>query len=492
MKKLIILIAVYLVCQGLADAATLSKIRFGYYPEKIRAVFYLDSSFSYQSDEYPDKIVIHFNDTTAGSDINNYVELDDLVVRHLEIENNWPDLTVTIPLSEPIEYNVFSLNDPSRLVIDFGREYINIVSGGSIADGIEFLKIKKGTPAGRINATVLKVDMDKTDVFPALAKKYKPNILESFVSLVAPWNRKGDSHFYLDKVSNIAADNNALAGINGTYFAYTGTPLGALVIDQELVTYPIYDRTSLIIDEDSQAFIDNVFIYSFFSVKDSPRYNISGINRHRNDDDIIIYSPAWGQFTQTDEEGLELVVKGSRIAEINLGNSEIPENGYVISVSGSALTGLTEQVKVGNKVESHIKIVPYAVAPDNIIHLISGGPRLLKKGRVYVSKHEENFRVDIAKGRAARTAVGVTKDNKLLLITVDGPHRQTNRDKSPSSIGVSLEELSELLLNLGAVEAMNLDGGSSSTMVINGETVNNPVSGFQRRVSNAILVKPRY
>jgi len=468
-------------------------VRFGHYPDKIRTVFDFNDAFTYESDESKDKIVLRLKETDASPDIQSYVELNDLIIRYLEIVKEGEDLKVTIPLAEPVDYNVFYLNDPPRLVVDFGREFINIISGGTIANGVEFLKVKKGLSAGQVRANVLKLDLNKVDVKPALAQKQAPNIIESFVTLITPWmQEKKSSRFYLNKVSHIVKTQAGLGGVNGTYFAYSGRPLGALMIDQQLVSFSIYDRTAFFLDQNNKPYIDNITISSHFRVANGTRYKITGINQNRSSTDAIMYTPTWGKKTGTNKNGLEIVVENSRMTGINLNDSKIPENGYVISVAGPQLEVLPDQVHVGDKISTRIKIIPYNTSPSKIVQLISGGPRLLKHGHIYVSKHEEKFKTDIARGRAARTAVGLTKENELLLVTVDGPSRGKKRSKKPQqSIGVTLEELSNLLLSLGAYEAMNLDGGSSSTMVVDGKLVNKPTSGYQRRVSNALIVSPK-
>ncbi|MBU0672392.1 MAG: phosphodiester glycosidase family protein [Candidatus Margulisbacteria bacterium] len=481
-----------IVGANLAQASILYRIRFGYYPDKIRTVFDFDGAFSYDTDESKEKIILRLKNTIASPDIQSYVELNDLIVRYLEVEKDGQDIKITIPLAEPIDYNIFYLNDPPRLVVDFGREYLNIVSGGTIADGVEFLKVKKGLAAGPVTASVLRVDLNKARVRPALAQAQTPNIVESFVNLLTPWVQRGStSHFYLDKVSNIVAEQQALAGINGTYFASNGRPLGALMIDQELLSYSIHDRTAFFLDEANQPYIDNLFISAYFTIKNGTRYKITGINQQRSSNDVIMYTPVWGEKTGTNNNGIEVVVANGKISQINVSDSKIPEDGYVLSANGPAIEVLADNLRLGDKLTTQIKIVPYNTSPEKIIHLISGGPRLLKTGRTYISKHEEKFQTDIAKGRAARTAVGITKEKELLLVTVDGPpRRQQVRKDAKISIGVTLEELSNLLLSLGAYEAMNLDGGSSSTMIINNRLANIPTSGYQRRVSNAIIIRP--
>ena len=76
------------------------------------------------------------------------------------------------------------------------------------------------------------------------------------------------------------------------------------------------------------------------------------------------------------------------------------------------------------------------------------------------------------------------KDGKFLMITVDG--------RSEASGGIGLQDLAEYLLSLGATDAMNLDGGGSTTMFVDGKVVNKPSDKEgERKVSDAILVTLR-
>jgi exopolysaccharide biosynthesis protein len=493
MKKIIfisLLLCLVLAVEG--QAVKLSKIRFGSFPDKMRAVFDFDSTFAYALDESKEKIIIHLPGAEAAAEIQNYIDLGDMIVRYFEVEKEEDGLKITIPLTQPVPYNVFQLNDPQRLVVDFDREFTNVVSGGTIIDGVEHLIVSKGNINGLVTAHVLKVDLNRADVTPALARKDKPNVLQSFVSLFNPWKEtNSDKHFYLARVSTIAEEQQAVAAVNGTYFAYTGRPLGSLLIDRELVSSPIYDRTALMIDDNHETFIDTVLIDCYFVAVNGAKYAIGGVNQGRDPDAVVLYTPAWGERTGTESDGIELIVAGSVVREIKPGNANIPQDGFVISLNGAPARSIGDNVKVGDKIDLHIRVVPYATSPTSIRHMISGGPRLVKEGIVYVSKNEEKFKSDIARGRAARTAVGITKDNKLLLVTVDGLPRDKSARDERSSIGVTLEELAELMINLGAVEAMNLDGGGSSTMWIDGKVVNKPATGYEQAVSNALVITPR-
>ena len=78
-----------------------------------------------------------------------------------------------------------------------------------------------------------------------------------------------------------------------------------------------------------------------------------------------------------------------------------------------------------------------------------------------------------------RTAAGYTKDGKLILLVVDGRQKESR--------GVSLQELATLMAELGCVEALNLDGGGSSTIVVNGVRLNRPAGGdAEREVMSAL------
>lgn len=481
MKKTILGLIGLCLIAGIASASNLYKVRFGAYPEFIRVVLDFDGAFTYDVIGSQQKINLTFKQTSATSQIQNYVELNDLIVRYLEIERDENNLKVGIPLAEPIKYNIFYLNDPPRLVIDFERQFLNIVSGGMLSKGVEYLKLSKGTNDGKVLAHALKIDLANTVVEPALAKTTSPNVLQSIFDFLTPWRKKEATfnHFTLQHVKQMYYDSEAIAAINGTFFNYSGEPLGALIINEEIVSCPIYDRTALFFDENNNAYIDNIFLRGYFKLVNNTRFKLTGINQNRNNNDIILYTPLWGSRTGTNSKGVEIMVQKGRIQAINTSNSLIPEDGYVISFNGLEVETLNNNLRVQDSVELMLNVIPYNTSPNHIINLVSGGPRLLKNNMIYISKNEEKFRADITKRRAARTAVGITKDKKLLLVTVQPP--------SKGVLGATLEELAELMQNLGAVDAMNLDGGSSTTMIVKDKTV----CGNSRKVSNAIIVKPK-
>lgn len=117
---------------------------------------------------------------------------------------------------------------------------------------------------------------------------------------------------------------------------------------------------------------------------------------------------------------------------------------------------------------------------------IGGGPMLLKEG-VKV-KQEVAEMIDDASGinpygAGPRTAVAKLSDGSIVFMVVDG--------RSTLSRGVNLEELREMLLKINASDALNLDGGGSSTMVVNGLVINKPSDGAQRSIPTVLMFQDK-
>ncbi len=113
--------------------------------------------------------------------------------------------------------------------------------------------------------------------------------------------------------------------------------------------------------------------------------------------------------------------------------------------------------------------------------VLGGGPQLIRHGKINVSVNEEVFFGSSIPKVHPRTAAGITENGELILLLVDG--------RQLISRGVDLNELAEILFDLGCREAINLDGGGSSALVVNGILMNRP-SGTttEREVMSAIAV----
>jgi exopolysaccharide biosynthesis protein len=120
--------------------------------------------------------------------------------------------------------------------------------------------------------------------------------------------------------------------------------------------------------------------------------------------------------------------------------------------------------------------VSWSVGFEGVRDMVGGGPLLLRDGVPTVDACPGHFC-----GRNPRTAVGVTAEGVVLLVVVDGR-------RAGHSVGMTLLELANFMRSLGAVDATNLDGGGSSTVVVQGDLMNRPSDGSERPVPSAIVV----
>lgn len=110
---------------------------------------------------------------------------------------------------------------------------------------------------------------------------------------------------------------------------------------------------------------------------------------------------------------------------------------------------------------------------------VGAGPMLVVNGKISVTTDQEVFFGSAIPNVHPRSAVGVTREGDLILMVVDG--------RQPESRGVNLEELADLMLRVGAEQAMNLDGGGSSALVVNGVLLNRPAGDEVEREVMSVL-----
>ena len=125
--------------------------------------------------------------------------------------------------------------------------------------------------------------------------------------------------------------------------------------------------------------------------------------------------------------------------------------------------------------------LPRSARPWAPTEALGAGPLLVQDGRLRVTGAEEGFGDGHVRTNHPRTAVGRAADGALVLLVVDG--------RQPASRGASLDDTARLMRALGAIDAVNLDGGGSSALVVRGGRLNRPVGGtVEREVHNALVV----
>ncbi len=274
-------------------------------------------------------------------------------------------------------------------------------------------------------------------------------------------------------IKSMAQKGNAIAAINGSYFKpQTGVPLGTMMVNGQILTGPIYNRVALGI-KGNQFLMARLGFNGKLSAKHK-ELKIDNINQPRMlSTYVIIYSRKWGLAAPPPPKyGAEIAIKDGKIVSYGNSSQVIPEDGYVIVGPKSKLEPFFEEKNL------KIEISTGDEKWNNVEHIISGGPYLVKENEIFVDVTDE--KLNAVTGRNPRTAIGYTQDGKFIMVTVDG--------REQSSIGMTLTELAYFMKSIGCYNAMNLDGGGSSVMYFNGVTVNNPAVRGGIPLSNALVV----
>ncbi len=273
-------------------------------------------------------------------------------------------------------------------------------------------------------------------------------------------------------ITAMAKRNNSLVAVNGAFFLpQTGCPLGTMMVNKKLYTGPVFNRVAMGIFDNGFA-MDRVKLNA--TIKSGwNTIKLDNINQPRMSIAYTIaYTPDWGQLSPTTpKNGVQIVVSNNNITSITKSRVQIPKDGYVIVGPASVLGSL----KVKEKISLDIKTLPDW---ENVNHIISGGPYLVKDGKVYVDIQDQKLLA--IGGRNPRTAIGYTKDNHFIIVTADG--------REGSSIGLTLKELAYYMQKIGCVNAMNLDGGGSTVMYVKGYITNKPPVKGGIALSNALTI----
>jgi hypothetical protein len=285
-----------------------------------------------------------------------------------------------------------------------------------------------------------------------------------------------------ESVVSMANRSGAVVAINGSFFDRNTKypfPIGFLMSGGRTLYFSHANRSAFGVTK------DNVPIFGFprtrgvlYVEKNGRYFYLGGMNRRRKKNEVVVYTAEYGYTTGTNDSGREVVVADDTVTSVRYGNSAIPVNGYVISFQGAAASSYFSWMRRGDKVKLY-----FVIDRDwlDVQNAISGGPLLLQGGRFALQYYRnEKFHRSIT-ARIPITAVGNTVDGRLMLVVVDG--------RRPGySVGMNYIETAELMASLGCINAIGMDGGGSSTMVVDGVIVNRPSDGRSRAVSNAIGV----
>jgi hypothetical protein len=303
-----------------------------------------------------------------------------------------------------------------------------------------------------------------------------------------------------ETVPAIARRHSAVAAMNAGFFLPNGEPSGLLQVDGQLVGDTSRPRGAVAIRTDTRGRTTLLFDIVTARVRvgvekdgETTWADVAGIDTIRHRGRLMLFTPSYHAHTDTAGNGIEWVVAGSPLAvrerRHDAGSTSIPRDGYVLSFGGLsppaplATLGVGDPVTIERRFDTQYGTPARAWAAAD--HVVGGAGLLVRRGEPVTDWAVEAMREGFDTERHPRTIIGHDADGEIWLVTVDG--RQPD-----VSLGMSFAELQRLAARLQLTDALNLDGGGSTTMVVRGAVVNSPSDPTgPRPVSDALIVRPR-
>ncbi|WP_194895195.1 phosphodiester glycosidase family protein [Catenulispora pinisilvae] len=327
--------------------------------------------------------------------------------------------------------------------------------------------------------------------------------------------------------SSVAAQLGSLVGVNGGFFVTSnadgvqGTQSGLGAYDGQVQSLSSGDRAALVVKNDGKGGYQIANLTSTATVRSgAATFAVEGVNRvpgtvrdcgrpdatpttHPEQDvdcyetnDLVQFTPEFAAPLPTGTGTQAVLDAAGKVLSVGARGGAVPAGGTVLQGIGTAAAWLDAHAVVGHRLTVDQRIVDSATG--RTVHLgpndsiVSAAPRLLRDGRIDIDAADEgvvdprdlSFNYQWANARQPRTIAGVDARGDLILVTVDG--RLT-----AGSEGFTLYEEAEFMRSLGAVQALNLDGGGSTAMAVDGRLVNNTSDATgERPVGDTIQVLP--
>ncbi|MEW2179337.1 phosphodiester glycosidase family protein [Streptomyces sp. NPDC005406] len=329
-----------------------------------------------------------------------------------------------------------------------------------------------------------------------------------------------------ERTSELAAAAGATAGINAGFFVLDpkagapGDPAGVGVYDGRLLSEPANGRPGLVIRRDGRHSTVARLTWEGWVVGRGASQALDGIDRvpglirncggTKDDtptslplhdvtcsdhDELVAFTPDYGRLTPSGEGAEAVLDTRGRVLEVRSPRGgPLPEGGGSVQATGSRVAELTALAQVGRplRVEKTLRDGNgRKVVPSPTTGILNGGPELVRDGRPHVTPAADgmvqsgnpSFYYGWMHKRNPRTLAGVDAAGRTVLVTADG--------RATDALGLSIPESATVARALGLRDAVNLDGGGSTTMVADGDVINDPSDAAgERPVGDALLILP--
>lgn len=264
-----------------------------------------------------------------------------------------------------------------------------------------------------------------------------------------------------------------MVAVNGNFFdAYrTLVPYGNIVSKGQVIQGIGNDGAFVRTSSGKNIIGQPTVIYSFDTGhgKFSAWYTNAGLNDNTA---IAVFNPYYGNSVKL-PQGTHFVVTNGKVNSTGGGgNVGIPQNGYIVFFAANAVkkADIPRMIKVGDAIQDKIVLDKEPrLAGETIDALVAAGPILVKDGKNIAASAASNYEGKIRNQNAGRSAIGVKADGTVVIVTGKA----------------TVVNMANALIQLGCVEATNLDGGASSALYANGRVITSP----SRNLNTVLTIK---
>lgn len=444
-------------------AARVAAVRQGPQSWGDRVVIDLDQAAPWQVSEQRGEMAITIDAQIDPAIVRSFTAKPGKQIKSLKVETSGNRTVLRLSYAAGLRPRVWSLNNPNRLLIDVRPDAMverNILWAPGVRWQQEWVKINTGQ-------------------FPVIALEIDPR--QPGVSLRpilgSPAGNMGTAPLFstIQRTEGIAAINAGFFNRNNKL------PLGAIRSNNRWISGPILNRGAIAWNDSGEMTVGHLSLVETLTTSTGQRLTMQSTNSGYVGAGVARYTPEWGRsYTNIlDDEAIitvqnNQVIDQTRAAKVGQSTVPIPRDGYLLVARAN--NSVLNDLAVGTTLQVESATLPNEFS--RYAHVLGAGPLLVQNRRLVLNAQSERFSNSFSQEAALRSVIATTAQGTLVLLTM------SNRI---SGSGPTLAEAAQIVQQMGAVNALNLDGGSSTTLYLGGQLLNR-LSGTAAPVHNGIGV----
>lgn len=427
-----------------------------------RLIIDLDRPAPYQVDPQSQELIITLDARTDPALVQSFKAKPGKQIKSLRVETIADRTILRIGIPIALRPRISTLSNPNRIVLDIRPDYL-VDRDILWAPGLRWRQryLTSGTaqfPVVWLEANPRQPGLRLRPILP------NPATVPSIAPLI-----------------QTARQSQASAAINGGFFNRKNQlPLGAIRRNGEWLSSPILNRGVFAWNDQGEVRVDRLTLQETIVTSTGQQLLLTALNSGYAQPGVARHTSAWGSaYATLSQNEVLLTVQNNLVTERRFGAApgslfSIPSNGYLLVIRSNSAIATSLSIGTSLQLESTTSPSDLNLYPN----IVGAGPLLIQNGQIVLDAKAEQFSAAFIQELAARSAIGQTADGTILMVTA---HNRIGGK------GATLAEMAQIMSRLGAVDALNLDGGSSTTLYLGGQILDRP-SRSSARVYNGIGV----